>query len=222
MFLKNLKRRDPPSFGYDFNGWDEECLKQHRELVEDSMKEAYIRETAIYSRVGSLLALNGVILAVVCTLISRATSPYGSVSAYLLASGICALMISVLILGYLLTPAPRMVTRSESCRSDKNYENNRSRPTEIRKAILRDRINSHLDLQDLLNITGKQFMIAILFSVTGLGMIGSALITSIINETAAIFVCISIGAIIIWFASKQKKKLSIPEKDGNERTDEIL
>jgi len=61
---------------------------------------------------------------------------------------------------------------------------------------------------DLEGVTGRQFMISIVFSVAGLGMIGSMLITSMIDRTVAVCICIAICATIAWFALQYGKKLS--------------
>ena len=130
---------------------------------------------------------------------SMSVIAYDSLSAYLLVFGICALIVSVLILGYLLIPAYRLTVNPESCKTDRNYDCNRNDPVELQKSITRDRIDNCNDLQELLRVTGEQFTIAIVFSAVGLGLIGFALITSIIREFTGISLCLIMGAITAWF-----------------------
>ena len=195
-----MRKEDPAPFDYDFNGWTEECLKLNREVVEETIKEAHSRENVIYSRVGSLLALDGVILAVVCTLISRANIASDSVPAYLLAAGICVLTLSVLILGYLLIPSTRKGVNLKSCGSDQNYYNNRSDNIEFQKVVSRNRIDVGEDVVTLLKTMSIHFSMAIIFSVTGLGLIGFALTATMVNTTLATFICVAMSVVILLFS----------------------
>ena len=119
--LDGIKRKHVVSgTTYGLDGWDEECLNQYRKLVEETIDEAHIRENAIYARVGSLLALNGMILAIMFTFSETKIEP-DSLSAYFIVGGICSLIVSILILGYMLIPASRRIVNLNSCLDDPEY-----------------------------------------------------------------------------------------------------
>jgi hypothetical protein len=209
MCLKKLRKEETIPFDHDFNGWTEECLKLNRDVIEETIKEAHNRENVIYSRVGSLLALDGVILAVVCTLISRMGIASDSVPACLLTAGICILILSVLILGYLLIPPTRRGVNPKSCESDKAYSDNCRNGIELQKVISRDRVNVSEDTASLLMTMSVHFSLAIIFSAAGLGMIGFAMIFSMINGASATAVCAVMTAVIIIFLSSYWKRAKV-------------
>ena len=200
MCLKKLRKEAPTPFECDFSGWTEECLELNRGVIEETIKEAHSRENVIYSRIGSLLALNGVILAVVCTLISRANIASDSVPAYLLTAGICILTISILVSGFLLVPSNRTLVSTDSCASDVNYKKNSRNVIGLQKAITRDRIDVSEDIVRLLGSMSVRFSLAIIFSAAGLGLIGFALIITMLNALFAMAVCMSMAVIIIIFS----------------------
>jgi len=95
MGFKEFKRIIPPDVNHDLYGWDEACLKLNRELLEETIDEAHVRENAIYARVGSLLALDGVILAIIFTFMSRSSVEPDSIFSYFIVAGILALIFSL-------------------------------------------------------------------------------------------------------------------------------
>jgi len=209
MCLKKLRKEDPTPFDYDFGGWTEECLKLNREVIEETIKESHARENVIYSRTGSLLALDGVILAVVCTLISRANIVYDSLSAYLLTAGICVLILSVLILGGLLVPPSRRIVCVESCASDPNYQNNCKNTMELQKVITRDRIDVSEDSVTMLNMMFRHLSLAMILSASGLGLIGFSLISSMINYIPAILICTVMTIAVVGFSVLYWKRAKV-------------
>ena len=208
MFDGVKRAYDVSSTKYELEDWDEKCLELNRKLVEETIDEAHIRENAIYSRVGSLLALNGVILAIMFTFLG-AKIESNSTPAYFIIAGICSLIISILILGYMLIPATRRVVNLNSCVEDPGYTNNKKNPLELMKAITNDRINNYNDLQNLINVSAVQLMLAILFSVAGLIMMGFSLIFSTIAEEYAICICLALVTIMGWFMIQYIKQANV-------------
>jgi len=209
MCFKGLKKEEPVPFDYDFRDWSSDCLELNREVVEETIKEAHSRENVIYSRVGSLLALNGVILAVVCTLISRSNMATDSVPAYLLATGICVLIFSVLILGYLLIPPTRTIVDPRSCGSDQNYYNNHKDDVGLQKIISGERIGVCENIRIILKTMSVYFSLAIISSAAGLGLIGFALISSMVNNILAMLLCSIMTMAIIWFSILYWKRAKV-------------
>lgn len=209
MSLKN------PRFNYDFQGWDDDCLALNRGLLEETIDEAHVRENVVYSRVGSLLALNGVILAVICTFVSRANINDDS-AAMLLSAGICALVVSILILGYILIPPWRLVVNAESCETDPIYYSNRNNKTELQKAMIIDRTNLCLDVHTLLESMTMQLTLALITTTIGLGLLGSALTTSILDDNHATMTYFVIAIPIIVFTILYALRAKYKEQDDNE------
>ena len=169
-------------------------------MIEETIKESHAGENVIYSRVGSLLALDGVIPAVVCTLMARANIASDSLSAYLLTAGICVLTLSVLILGYLLIPPKRTIVSSDSCSSDPNYQKNCKNTVELQKTITKDRIEVSEDTVSILKVMFVHLSLAVILSATGPGLIGFALITSMVNKFLTISICTLMAIAIISFS----------------------
>jgi len=77
------------------------------------------------------------------------------------------------------------------------------------KIITNDRVSNFHDHQNLLKVTAMRFMLAIVSSVVGLAAIGFAMITSIINETLAVLICVIMSIVIAWFILQYIKQAKI-------------
>ena len=156
----------------DFDGWDDECVKEYQGLMESSLKVEQEKERGYHQRAGALLSLNGVVLALTGTFIVRIIEISNSIRFSLLA-GISALLISMFFLICIMLPCMRMEIDPQSHKG--SYTESMSDAKTLRKRILSEKICSKISLQQTNSWRLSMLSVSLVLTAISLSLIGVSL-----------------------------------------------
>ena len=157
----------------DFSGWKPECVDEYMSVIKEELRFIRDNENEIHVRSGSLLALNGIILALIVSFTDHGIIASSLVKFFIITS-VLSFLLSAFFMFWSMRPSRRQQISYLSHETD--YCRSRKDEKAIRSRILNDLVISIETLDEVYRKKVNRFEVGLHFAMFGLITIVVAII----------------------------------------------